>query len=63
MPYCVISVLVLHMLGDIMVAKGEFLHKNFTESVDDTSPTPGLREGDATDDSTQGRRDTIYGDI
>ncbi|XP_071550860.1 uncharacterized protein [Panulirus ornatus] len=53
MPYCVISVLVLQMLGDIMVAKGEFLHKNFTDSVDDTSPTPGLRK-DASDDTTQG---------
>lgn len=54
MPLCVIWVLVLHVLGDIVVARGEFVHKNFTESVVDTSATPALRGVDASDDATEG---------
>lgn len=41
-------VLMGQMFTDIMVAKGEFVHKNFTESVGDSGPSLGLRGEDTT---------------
>ncbi|KAK8398919.1 hypothetical protein O3P69_004192 [Scylla paramamosain] len=46
---CFMTVVVMgQMFTDIMVAKGEFVHKNFTESVGDSGPSLGLRGEDTT---------------
>ncbi|MPC21002.1 hypothetical protein E2C01_013976 [Portunus trituberculatus] len=46
---CIMTVIVMgQMFTDIMVAKGEFVHKNFTESVGDSGPSLGLRGEDTT---------------
>ena len=47
---CFMTVVVMgQMFTDIMVAKGEFVHKNFTESVGDSgSSSLGLRGEDTT---------------
>lgn len=52
--YFMTVVVVSQMFTDIMVAKGEFVHKNFTESVGDSGPSLGLREDDTTHDTREG---------
>ncbi|KAK7018092.1 hypothetical protein SK128_016960 [Halocaridina rubra] len=42
--YAMMMLLLLQLLGDLSVAKGEYLHKNFTnDNVNNTTPVPAMK--------------------
>lgn len=59
MLYFMTVVVINQMFTDIMVAKGEFVHKNFTESVGDSGPSLGLRGDDTTHETREGENTAL----
>ncbi|KAG0722462.1 BMP and activin membrane-bound inhibitor [Chionoecetes opilio] len=58
--YTMTLVVICQLFTHIMVAKGEFVHKNFTESVGDSGSSLGLRGEDTTHDTEEGAEVRCY---